>query len=138
MESVVVFVKSARPRSLSNPMEPDTETETERENNNNNAASSVWGKYNGYPFPVMDTTVTLSELSGIPSESAIGMNGMSAGMGAGGGAGERRMVYLETLMLPGVKPPALRGSGECFFFRFWVCLCVGWVWDWQHGGGCGG
>ncbi|KAG8882952.1 Protein phosphatase 1 regulatory subunit 3D [Tulasnella sp. 332] len=110
LESVVVFTKSARPRSLSNPLEPDTETETEKEN------GSTWGEWGGrgggYPFPSMapsESMVALDGLSLIPAESAIGMNGFGATV-PGVDAREKKMVYLETLNLPQSRPPVIRGS----------------------------
>lgn len=119
LESVVLFTKSARPRSLSNPLEPDTETETERE------TGGAWGEWGrggggGYPFPAMpqqtESMVALDGLSPIPAESAIGMNGFGPTV-PGVDAREKRMVYLETLNLPHSRPPILRGSGECSLSR---------------------
>ncbi|KAG8902216.1 Protein phosphatase 1 regulatory subunit 3D [Tulasnella sp. 403] len=102
LESVVVFAKGARPRSLSNPGGNDTETETEGYD-----SEPSWG--GRYPFPAMppsdEKVILINEdfTSRVPSSSSEGTNGYSS-------TGGRHFVYLETLMLPGTKPPTLRGS----------------------------
>ncbi|KAG8931171.1 hypothetical protein FRC02_003112 [Tulasnella sp. 418] len=105
LESIVVFAKTARPRSLSTGGN-DTETETE----GYDSSSTTWGTWNSsrYPFPVMPKTeesiVILddSKTSLVPAPANIGCGGILNG--------EKAMVYLETLTLPSMKPPALRGS----------------------------
>ncbi|KAG9000099.1 hypothetical protein FRB93_012863 [Tulasnella sp. JGI-2019a] len=112
LESVVLFTKSARPRSLSNPLEPDTETETERETGSNGGWGDWGGRGGGYPFPSMpqpEGVITLDGMSPIPAESAIGANGFGPTV-PGVDAREKRMVYLETLNLPPTRPPTIRGS----------------------------
>ncbi|KAG8962893.1 Protein phosphatase 1 regulatory subunit 3D [Tulasnella sp. 425] len=100
LESVVVFSKGARPRSLSNPGGYDTETETE-------GYDSTAGS-GRYPFPAMPKNEVVPLLdeaasSEVPMKRALGSNGY-------GVSDERHYVYLETIMLPGTRPPTLRGS----------------------------
>jgi len=96
----VVFTKGTRPRSLSTGN--DTETETEGYD-----SSSAYGRY---PFPVMheESTVVLDDekMSSIPAQTSVGYGGFAPN------TTDKRFVYVETLMLPGSKPPTLKGSGE--------------------------
>lgn len=108
LESVVVFSKGARPRSLSNPGGYDTETETE-------GYDSTAGS-GRYPFPAMPKNEIVPLLdeaasSEVPMKRALGSNGY-------GVSDERHYVYLETIMLPGTRPPTLRGSSELHTFPF--------------------
>ncbi|KAG8907863.1 hypothetical protein FRC01_007547, partial [Tulasnella sp. 417] len=101
LESVVVFSKGARPRSLSNPGGYDTETETE-------GYDSTAGSGGRYPFPAMPKNEVVPLLdeavsSEVPMKRALGSNGFGVN-------DERHFVYLETVMLPSTRPPTLRGS----------------------------
>ena len=95
LESVVVFTKGARPRSLSNPGGNDTETETEAESGSQHPRA--------YPFPIMPVAV-LDELmtTEVPSKALVGGNGLIGE--------EKRFVFVESIVLPGTRPPTLRGT----------------------------
>lgn len=111
LESVVVFTKGTRPRSLSNPGGNDTETETEGYDSSSGGPS--WARANRYPFPAMPKDQDVPQLdetrsTEVPFKSAVGGNGYLPN-------GERQWVVLETVNLPGTRPPILRGSGEYYY-----------------------